>query len=572
MTPDSQTNQRAQIASMLLAHALDHHGQGRTGDAAALYRQLLALDPAQPKALLGLGVIAGQEGNAALSGVLLARYLEQAPRDVEALMLLGGLRQTIGDDQEAVALFGRAVELAPQIPSAHLGLGVSFHRLGRLDLAERALAQALRLAPNSADIHNGFGDLRFTQTRYEDALGAFDRALAVSPDHAIVQCNRGITLIRLERFEEAVAALVRAIEIVPDYIEARLNIADALDVLGRAVEATSHREHVMACQHGMVEPCSTGHPDARILVVGAGLRCDVPVKFLLPRRHYDRATVLVVGREPIAAGAPSLGERLPPVDIVFNAIADADHGSRYLDDAARFCDRLGLPVLNPPERVSETKRDRVGRLLAGIPDLVVPATRRVTANGLRAFARDHDFDRALIIRPVGSHAGIGLEKIDGAGAIDGYLARVRADEYYVTDYHDYRSADGQFRKYRLIFVDREVYPYHLGIMDHWMVHYWRADMNAAPWMKDEEEAFLADYTSVFDGPRGAAVRAIAQAIDLDYAGLDCGLLPDGRVLFFEANANMWIHLNDPVDTFGYKHRHVPRIFEAMRTMVAARIG
>jgi hypothetical protein len=43
-------------------------------------------------------------------------------------------------------------------------------------------------------------------------------------------------------------------------------------------------------------------------------------------------------------------------------------------------------------------------------------------------------------------------------------------------------------------------------------------------------------------------------------------------VLFEANANMLVHLDDPPDRFPYKHRHVPRIFEAMTDLVRRRIG
>ena len=65
------------------------------------------------------------------------------------------------------------------------------------------------------------------------------------------------------------------------------------------------------------------------------------------------------------------------------------------------------------------------------------------------------------------------------------FARVPSDDYYLTEFCDYRSADGQFRKYRFIFVDRAVYPYHLAIGPHWKLHYWRVDMEAGPDLKRE---------------------------------------------------------------------------------------
>ena len=78
------------------------------------------------------------------------------------------------------------------------------------------------------------------------------------------------------------------------------------------------------------------------------------------------------------------------------------------------------------------------------------------------------------------------------------------------------------------------------------------------------------------GPRGragarglAAVEAIGRRLDLDYAGLDFTVLPDGRVLVFEANATMLVHLHDAEGDFPYKHALVPRILEAFEAMLSA---
>ena len=146
----------------------------------------------------------------------------------------------------------------------------------------------------------------------------------------------------------------------------------------------------------------------------------------------------------------------------------------------------------------------------------------------------------------------------------------QASELLVSPFHDFRSADGHWRKYRLIFVDRRVYPYHLAIGEDWLVHYWRAEMGRADWKKAEEERFLSDWRGVF-GPKAAqAVEEVAHRLDLDYGGMDCALAQDGRVLLFEANACMLLHLDEPAATFPYKHRHVPLIREAFTRMVRER--
>jgi glutathione synthase/RimK-type ligase-like ATP-grasp enzyme len=68
-----------------------------------------------------------------------------------------------------------------------------------------------------------------------------------------------------------------------------------------------------------------------------------------------------------------------------------------------------------------------------------------------------------------------------------------------------------------------------------------------------------------------AWRAIGQVgarLDLDYAGLDFSLLPDGRVLVFEANATMLVHPEAEDGEFAYKNPAVRRIVEAFQAKLA----
>jgi hypothetical protein len=91
-------------------------------------------------------------------------------------------------------------------------------------------------------------------------------------------------------------------------------------------------------------------------------------------------------------------------------------------------------------------------------------------------------------------------------------------------------------------------------------------------MKREEEAFLADFRQAFRGAAADAVGEAARQLDLDYAGMDCTILPDGRVLVFEANAAMLVHLRESREAFAYKHAHVPRMIAAVGDMVLRRIA
>ena len=153
--------------------------------------------------------------------------------------------------------------------------------------------------------------------------------------------------------------------------------------------------------------------------------------------------------------------------------------------------------------------------------------------------------------------------------VDLVSKRPEAD-YYVTEYVDYRSDDGFFRKYRLISIDGELFPYHLAIHDDWKVHHFRTDMAKQPWMRQEEESFLRDPHFVFDERHQDALRTAVAAIGLDYSGIDCALDCYGEIVVFETNATMLVHDEKDV-IFAYKNPYVAKIkaaFNAKLTRLA----
>ena len=149
------------------------------------------------------------------------------------------------------------------------------------------------------------------------------------------------------------------------------------------------------------------------------------------------------------------------------------------------------------------------------------------------------------------------------------LAAIEADgDLYATAFHDYRSPDGYWRKYRVIFVDRRPYPYHLAAdLRDWMVHHGTADMTADAARRAEEQRFLDDPEAALGVRATAAIGEIGRGLDLDYAGVDFSVLGDGRVLVFEANATMLVHPEDPDGVFAYKNGTVAAIVAAFDAML-----
>jgi glutathione synthase/RimK-type ligase-like ATP-grasp enzyme len=241
----------------------------------------------------------------------------------------------------------------------------------------------------------------------------------------------------------------------------------------------------------------------------------------------------------------------------------------------RFLARSQRPWLNDPAQVTRTRRDLIPTLLGDIPDLMAPAAARISGEAAAQLGLDRVVSMAglsppVLVRPIGSHGGRGLVRAESDEALEAAGLEGAGQDLYVTHYCDYQSPDDRYRKGRMIFIDREPYPYHWAIADDWLVHYESAGMGGDAERQAEERAFLADPEQIIGAPAMSAIRAIGKRLDLDYCGVDFSLTPDGRVLVFEANATMFVHPEDPDGEFAYKNAAVRRIIEAFQAHLARR--
>jgi hypothetical protein len=299
-----------------------------------------------------------------------------------------------------------------------------------------------------------------------------------------------------------------------------------------------------------------------VLLLTATDTGNTPVTHLLPAARYTRIHWFVeYGRRHGQL------EALPPYDVVFNAIGDQDETELTADTVAAFLETCDRPVFNPPERIARTCRHMAPALFAGIDGLIVPKVARITAaefaeHGLANLAEREGLEAPLLLRPLGSHGGQGMALVT-----DLKTAAAPTRDSYAAAFRDFRSRDSLYRKYRMIFVDRQPYPYHLAIGSHWLLHYERSGTAEHEDRRAEELRFLEHPETVLGDRAMAAIRAVGQRLDLDYAGCDFALLDTGEVLLFEANATMLAHPEDPAGPLARKNPYIERIFAAFQAML-----
>jgi glutathione synthase/RimK-type ligase-like ATP-grasp enzyme len=177
------------------------------------------------------------------------------------------------------------------------------------------------------------------------------------------------------------------------------------------------------------------------------------------------------------------------------------------------------------------------------------------------------FGYPLLLRSPGYHTGRYFRKVDRADDLQAAVDALPGDALLMIEYLDARDAGGWARKYRVMMIGGELFPLHLAVSSDWKVHYFTADMADRPDHRTEETAFLADMPAVLGPVALAALRHISAALALDYAGIDFGLGPDGRLLLFEANATMVVNPPGPEPIWDYRRDPVARILEAAQAMV-----
>jgi hypothetical protein len=335
--------------------------------------------------------------------------------------------------------------------------------------------------------------------------------------------------------------------------------------LGLAIQA-----EVLAFHQLFRSPCSVAKPKLRVLALAAAIDMggNTPIEFLLEESGIELLTLYVVA----GAGLPV---PLPEHDVAIVIASDSEECRDALDIIDSVATRWPRPLLNPPRLVGNLDRDKLHRLLRGIEGLDIPATIGVTRSQLSEVAQSKllfaeiaaELLFPVIIRPRGSHAGVGLAKLDDRAAIDRYLAARPEQEFFVSRFVDYANEDGLFRKYRVVFVDGQPYACHMAIADRWDIWYLNAGMADNAAKRLEEETFMRTFEIGFARRHQTALAALADRIGLDYFTIDCAENRRGDLLVFEADNTAVVHNMDSAEVFPYKPPQMRVIFEAFAAML-----
>jgi hypothetical protein len=352
-----------------------------------------------------------------------------------------------------------------------------------------------------------------------------------------------------------------------------LDLSLITQLLGDKQAGIAIQAEVLAFHQLYRTPCSVEQPKLRLLALAAAIDMggNTPIEFLIEGSGIELETLYVV------AGV-ELPVPLPDHDVAIVIASDSEECRDALRKIDRVAARWPRPLLNPPKLIDNLDRDKLHRLLNGIEGLDIPATHGVTRAQLSELAQSRisladiarDVHFPMIVRPRGSHAGVGLARINDRNAIGRYLAGRPEQEFFVSRFVDYSGDDGLYRKYRVVIVDGRPYACHMAIADRWDIWYLNAGMAFSESKRQEEADFMRTFDDAFAVRHQSALAAMIDRVGLDYFTIDCAETDNGELLIFEADNTAVVHNMDSPEQFPYKPAQMRKIFDAFAAMLLRR--
>jgi hypothetical protein len=515
-----------------LSQALDLHRNGRLNEAKELYSRLLPENGSDANLIGLLGMIAVQQGNRAEAETLWMRSLRLECEPWVYIRNINNLAATLfedGRDQAAAQLLESA-----EIPSWRgdeppddrqikwiLSLTICLQRAALTRKARPLLEAVGAVRPNDRDAQLLLADARLADMDFGGALEILERH-ASSDDLWIVtarlQCERELGLQAAAEADYRKVLQLASVHVCEGFRDDRktvlvINSSDAMTPTSSAFDFHFHANYPSQI--------------AQVL-----------------KDEFNFASIFMDGDAAKLSG-------LKP-HLVLNNMVNAEvlnRNATFKYDVAALADSFGVPVINHPLQAALTTRQRIAFWLKDLDNVLVPQTIRFKADGEAIDSQvallESELGYPLIIRTTSNQRGIGMEKIDDRQALRQEVFSRTGQQLYAHPFVDSRAGAEFFRKFRAAVVGDEIIPVRLDFSDSWKVSgrilpdrkkFYRQ----RPQLLDEEKRLLAAPNDVLTDGVMRALRDIRSKIPLDIFGIDFDVSRDGRIVFYEANASMYL--------------------------------
>jgi hypothetical protein len=467
----------------------------------------------------------------------------------------------LGARSELEVLLATAAAEPSVSPDALFAQAAAFDRLGRDESAQAAYLQVLKLAPDHVECLTALGRLLLRSGRRTAAKTALGRVLALRPGSPAAHVNLALA-VSADDLDAARAHYLEALKLDPQHREASQGLAILLLRAGE-VDRARARARIGGLGQALPSPYRGQGRAISLLLLQAAAGGNVAIDRFIDDRVFARHTLATEFYDPALP--------LPPHDLVFNAIGDADLCGEALDRAALVVAATAAPVLNPPARVRATGRAANAESLGRLPGVTTARMREWPRAVLTDPAAEHVLAEAgfrfpLLLRAPGFHTGEHFAKVDTPAELRPALDQLPGATVLVLEFLAIQSPDAHFRKYRVMVVGPSLYPLHLAVSQHWKVHLFTAAQDER--CLAEDRAFLRDMPGVLGERALASLGSIVRELGLDYGGVDFALDANGNVAVFEANATMIVPPPSEDPRLRYRIQPVTRIEQAVRRLLA----
>jgi len=326
--------------------AVAHHRAGRLGDAEAIYRQVLGVQPDNPDALHLLAVIAAQEGRHDAAIDLIRKAITLDPGNHGYHCDLGNFLRKRGQLDQALASYHRALSLRPDHAQTHNSLGNAWRSSRQFDLAIASYNKAVSLRPDLVEAHINLAICQRAIGQMDKSIASCRKALSLRPDDAMTLNNLAVSLMETGQWADAVDCCQRAVTIDPGCLRAHDNLlltllfhpeTDPHTFLAKSLQWNAR--HAAPLER-LIPRASTSFAQAgdrdperplRIGYVSPDF-CNHPVgRFMLPLLAcHDRGVVHVTCYAQVSAPDETTAKLLPHADAWRNIVGLSDQQAAQL--------------------------------------------------------------------------------------------------------------------------------------------------------------------------------------------------------------------------------------------------
>ncbi|MFB5191284.1 tetratricopeptide repeat protein [Alicyclobacillus fastidiosus] len=437
-------------------------------------------------------------------------------------------------------------------------------KLGRMTEARNTYLALLAREPSHAGALNNLGTLLYNTGFRSAARTTYIETVSRHPSEPMGHVNLANVYLKDGEFELAREHYSTALQLTPDHREAHKGLSYVYAELGNEVEAEFHRQLGFQGQPIVQFPYYGSAQPIRLLLLVSAVGGNTPTTNFLDENIFQTFVMFV---EFCDSDTP-----LPPHELVFNAISDADLAGPALETAQVILKRSRAPVINDPSAVLFTRRVDIAQRFSQVPGVMTPRTAVMSRAILQSpdahtMLGNEGFAFPILLRRPGFHTGRHFIRVNDSSELESAMNDLRGDDFLVIQYFNSQAEDGTFRKYRVMMIQGKLYPLHLAISRDWKVHYFTSEMVVHADYRAEEGAFLQNMSEVLGTRIMAALRRIQDELGLDYAGIDFGVNEKGDLLLFEVNATMVVNPPEPDACWDYRRQPIGQVLQAVRSML-----